>query len=96
MLRYFFERGDENEDLEKREALFDGLQISDTDEFRSYFAKYPVIFLTFKDIKKKDFNSALFSFRLTIQDEFQRHLNLLDNPLSSAGHNSIARKILQG
>ena len=46
MLRYFFEKSDED-----RTSLFEGLKIYDTPEFREHFGKYPVIFLTFKDVK---------------------------------------------
>lgn len=46
MLRHFFEKSDENAG-----ALFDGLAIRSAGAFERHQGKYPVIYLTFKDLK---------------------------------------------
>ncbi len=73
MLRHFFEQVRENEDLGKRETLFDGLAIRQWDEFDVYFAKYPVIFLTFKDVKERRFADALYKMKDVVSQEYKRH-----------------------
>ena len=55
MLRWFFEI---TENKEKRKKLFSGLNIEKEAVFEEHCAKYPVICLTFKDIKSMDFKSA--------------------------------------
>jgi len=72
MLRYFFEnRGDNQE-------LFSGLKIAQTAEFREHIAKYPVIFLSFKDIKQRSFESSYEKLYFLIQQEFMRHFEEID------------------
>ncbi|MCF6173803.1 MAG: cache domain-containing protein, partial [Campylobacteraceae bacterium] len=55
MLRYFFE----NKEYKQREKLFKGLKIYNTEIFKEHFGKYPVIFLTLKDLKDRNFNDFL-------------------------------------
>jgi len=80
MVRYFFEnRGDNQE-------LFRDLKIARNAEFQKHITKYPVIFLTFKDIKSSNFENTYRKLYSLIQDEFMRHfeeinidsLNFLD------------------
>ena len=55
MLRYFFEIGTDK-------ALFDGLSISENAELcREYMGKFPVIFLSFKDVEGLTFEQARYS-----------------------------------
>jgi hypothetical protein len=44
--RYFFERSDED-----RRDLFEGLAVWGDERARAHFQRYPVVFLTFKDVK---------------------------------------------
>ncbi len=67
-LKYFFEKTGEN-----KEHLFKGLAIHKTKIFTKHFSKYPVIFLTFKDIKAPDFESSIENIYRLIRDEFLRH-----------------------
>ena len=72
MLRYFFEnRGDNQE-------LFRGLKIYETDEFKEHIGKYPVIFLSFKDIKQRNFESSYNKLYSLIRREFMRHYKEID------------------
>ena len=75
MLHYFFERKEEAEKSKKRAGLFDRLYIKDTPEFELHFGKYPVIFLTFKDIKERNFEDACSAMKRLLKKEVVRHLN---------------------
>ncbi|RMH77979.1 MAG: AAA family ATPase [Calditrichaeota bacterium] len=69
MLRYFFEKTGED-----RSHLFQGLQIwQQGEEYIRHLGRYPVIFLTFKDIKERDWSSTLNKLRRVIQEEYSRH-----------------------
>jgi len=46
MLRYFFEKS-----AEDRRALFAGLAVASSESAWAHFQRYPVIFMTFKDVK---------------------------------------------
>src|SRR5262245_24228623 len=50
-LRCFVEKSKED-----RTALFEGLAVSRAAEARAHFQRYPVIWLTFKDVKAGDFD----------------------------------------
>jgi len=72
MLKYFFEN---NQDTKE---LFRDLAIYKTDEFEKYINKYPVIFLSFKDIKSRDFENAYNKIYSLIRQEFKRYYKELD------------------
>jgi hypothetical protein len=75
MVRYFFEKRDE--DLSH---LFSDLSVWRAgDAYRAHFQKYPVIFLTFKDVKQTSFDSAWNLIRLKIEDLFVQHRAVLDS-----------------
>jgi hypothetical protein len=65
MLKYFFdiENGEENR------KLFDGLKIENTDKME-HQGKYPVIFLSFKDIKANNWNECKEKLRQLIKALF--------------------------
>ena len=67
MLRYFFENREDNG------YLFKELEIYKRDEFREHQGKYPVIFLTFKDVKSDNKEEALNKIYSLIREEFGRH-----------------------
>ncbi|VEN74380.1 PD-(D/E)XK nuclease superfamily protein [Candidatus Desulfarcum epimagneticum] len=76
MLKCFFEkRGDKD----RKRALFRGLRVEKDPDFDRHFFKYPVIYLTFKDVKALDFENAFEAIRMLLADEFQRHADLLDS-----------------
>ena len=67
MLRYFFEnRGDNS-------YIFKELEIYKRDEFKEHQGKYPVIFLTFKDVKNGSFQDAMYGIRDLITQEYEKH-----------------------
>jgi hypothetical protein len=76
MLLWFFEVSENKEKIKK---LFSGLDIEKECVFDEHFAKYPVIFLTFKDINETSFKEAFLSVKDLISEEFERHAYLLDS-----------------
>ncbi len=72
--RYFFEKEEKD-----NEWLFEDLVIYKTDIFKKHFAKYPVIYLTFKDVKEANIEMALEKIFDLILDEFSRHEKSIKN-----------------
>ena len=70
MLRYFF---DINEDSKN---LFKGLKIETLPEYE-HLGKYPVLFLTFKDIKEPDFEKFLWNISDIISEVYRKHKKTL-------------------
>ena len=66
MLKYFF---DINEDSKE---LFKGLKIETLPEYE-HLGKYPVIFLTFKDIKEPDFEKFIWNISDIISEVYKTH-----------------------
>ncbi|SFV67010.1 Conserved protein, with a weak D-galactarate dehydratase/altronate hydrolase domain [hydrothermal vent metagenome] len=71
--RYFFEKEEEN-----NEWLFKDLAIYKTEIFEKHFARYPVIYLTFKDVKSGTFQKNLNKIYDLILGEFSRHQKEID------------------
>ncbi len=69
MLQYFFEN---NQDTKE---LFRDLAIYKTEEFNKYINQYPVIFLSFKDIKNSNFDETIEGVKDLISNEYERHYN---------------------
>ncbi len=78
MLRYFFEN------RESSEELFKDLAIYQTEEFREHLNRYPVIFLSFKDIKSNNLKDSLNKINSLIREEFGRHKESILTIIESA------------
>jgi hypothetical protein len=76
MLRHFFEN---KEYKDKIKFLFKDFDIEKEKVFEKHLCNYPVIFLTFNDVKSLNFDDALESIKDIISDEFQRHSYLLNS-----------------
>ncbi|MDD3138324.1 MAG: AAA family ATPase, partial [Lachnospiraceae bacterium] len=75
MLRYFFEKP---LDGASRKHLFDGLRIMEAGEkYTSEQEQYPVITLTLKSAKQKDYSDAFGRMKEAIADEYQRHADVM-------------------
>ena len=73
MLRYFFE-------IETDESLFDGLYIKNNKKIcEEYMGKFPVIFISLKNVEGLDFETALYRFVEIIGREAERFYFLLDS-----------------
>ncbi|QTA80133.1 AAA ATPase-like domain-containing protein, nuclease domain-containing [Desulfonema limicola] len=75
MLRYFFEHGQENQDF-----LFQNLAIASHDVFKKHSEQYPVIYLTFKDLKALKWEDCREGIYQVIAWETMRHLENMKNP----------------
>ncbi len=76
MLRTFFEKTDEDTSI-----YFKGKKIwSCGERYRAFQGRYPVIFLSFKDIKFDTFQETYSAIEELIAKECARHKELLDSP----------------
>ena len=73
MLRVFFERA--TEDTSK--YFLDKAIWKYGEKYRSHQGKYPVIFLTFKDVKFDSWDATLDKIRDILQEEYGRHQEIL-------------------
>ncbi len=73
MLRYFFEKSEVS-----NAQLFYKTNIWKNEPYRKFQGKYPVIFLTFKNVKVRNWPNAFERMQLLITEEFNRHSYLLD------------------
>ena len=75
MLYYFFQQNNIEE-----ENLFKNLLISEDQEFcKKHQNQYPVIFLSFKDVKKSSYAAAYEDFVRLIRDLYSQHRYLLED-----------------
>ncbi len=89
MIRYFFEK---HPKLESNRHLFAHLQIEkEGEEYMQHCGKYPVIFLSFKDVKENNWRDCESHLKLLISEEFERH----DYLLSSSALSEIQKKMYQ-
>lgn len=78
MLKYFFECTQESND-----HLFSHMNIWKDECYQDYQGRYPVIFLTFKDVKVSNGEDAYKHIINVISDEFHRHAPAVLEKLSS-------------
>ena len=75
MMRVFFEKSDEDTSV-----LFKDKKIwSFGEPYLSYQGKYPVVFVSFKDIKFDTWQKTFEMLKATISNEFSRHNELIDS-----------------
>lgn len=89
MVQYFFEKKQTS-----KINLFDDLIISSFPEYMKHQGKYPLISLTFKDIKKETWKDCLALLRTIISDEFRRHDYLLESPAIDKSEKKLFQQIL--
>lgn len=92
-LRYFLA---EQVNRQKTSNLFDGLKISavDNGKYMQYQGKYPVIFVSFKDIKSENFESAYEKIRLLVAKVFGEHDYLAHSDRLSDSDRDMVLRIL--
>ena len=92
MLRVFFEIS--NEDTGK---YFEDKAIWRCgEEYRGQQGKYPVVFLTFKDVKFDSWNATLDKIRDLLQEEFGRHQELTDSDKLAEYEKAYFARIING
>ena len=92
MLRVFFEISEED-----TSKYFVGTNIWNCGEpYRSHQGKYPVIFLTLKDVKFDSWKATLDKIKELLQAEFGRHQTLLDSDKIAEYEKEYFSRILSG
>jgi hypothetical protein len=74
MLQYFFERG------EDQSALFSDLAVWQDENARKHFNRYPVIYLTFKDVKSRHWSETKQMLQGIVSAELRRLSKIWDVP----------------
>ena len=92
MLRVFFEISDEDTSVYFRDkAIWKAGK-----EYPSHQGRYPVVFLTFKDVKFDTWGATLDKIRALLQDEYGRHQILLSSDKLAGYEKDFFSKILNG
>ena len=92
MLRVFFEKSEEDTSV-----YFQDKKIWECgEEYRRYQGKYPVIYVTFKDVKCETWEATYDMVSKILQNEFQRHSELLDSKRVSAYDKKYFSYVLDG
>jgi hypothetical protein len=92
MLRVFFEISEEDTGIYfKDKAIW-----KCGDEYTKHQGKYPVIFLTFKDVKFQSWEATLDKIRELLQAEFGRHSELLESKKIAGYEKEYFTRIIDG
>ena len=92
MLRVFFEISEEN----TARYFMDKAIWQCGEEYRAHQGKYPVIFLTFKDVKFDSWEATLEKIRDLLREEFGRHIELADSSKLAEYEKEYFDRILNG
>lgn len=61
--------------------LFNGLKITEAGEdYMAHQGQYPVVYLSFKDIKSRHYHEAVNELKYLLRDVYQKHIELLNSP----------------
>ena len=91
MLRVYFEKTDED-----TSKYFNDKDIWKCGEFyRTHQGKYPVIFLTFKDVKFDSWQATVEKIKALLQEEYGRHQELLSSDRISDYEKEYYNKVLR-
>ncbi len=94
MLRYYFASEVERESTK---GLFEGLKIQNApEEIRQHQGRYPVIFLTFKDLKCTHFEETYRIFCELIASVYGEHRYLLEGELLASDEKARYQALLEG
>ena len=92
MLRVYFEKTKEDTSVYfKDKAIWKMGK-----EYTKHQGKYPVIFLTFKDVKFDSWKTTLEKIKWLLQEEFGRHIELLDSEKLETYEKDYFKTILSG
>lgn len=92
MLRVFFEKSDEDTSVYFRDKLI----WKCGQKYTKHQGKYPVIFLTFKDVKFESWETTLEKISGILQAEFGRHKELLEGDKLADYEKEFFARILSG
>jgi hypothetical protein len=92
MLRYYFDRS-----APAPWSIFEGLAIDEAGpDYRAHFQRYPVIFLTFKDVKFDTYAKCLKAMKGVLADAYNDHKYLLDGGHLDAREADMFDAVLRG
>ena len=92
MLRVYFEKTKEDTSI-----YFQGTDIWRAGEkYRREQGRYPVIFLTFKDVKYNSWSETQINLQAVIQAEYRRHIYLLESDKIEKIDRQYIEKVLEG
>jgi hypothetical protein len=78
------------------QGLFDGLKIMEAgDQYQQHHGKYPVIFVTFKEIKATDFENAYEQLRSLMAEVYSEHEFLLSSAKLSLPQKKAFESVLE-
>lgn len=92
MIRTFFEKTDEDTSVYFKDKLI----WTCGKKYREYQGKYPVIFVTFKDVKCETWEATYDLIYKILRNEFERHDELLKSDKLSSYSKDYIRKVLGG
>jgi hypothetical protein len=92
MLRTFFELSDKDTSIYFRNRNI----WKCGKKYQDYQGKYPVIFVSFKDVKCLTWEDTYANIRNLLQHEFERHLELLESPKLNSYDKKNLKTILDG
>lgn len=91
MLRTFFEKTDEDTSIYfKDKKIWHCGQ-----KYRDYQGKYPVIYVTFKDVKRDTWDETFTHISKLLKEEFERHIELLSSDKCSEYEKNYFIRVLQ-
>lgn len=92
MLRVFFEiSGEDTSKYFEDKAIW-----KCGEEYRKHQGKYPVIFLTFKDVKFDSWEATIDKIKGLLQDEFGRHMELANSSKLAEYEKNYFAKVING
>jgi len=89
LLRRYFEISETS-----KASLFEGLKIKEWEQFDYHLGRYPVIWLSFKDIKQQKWQDSYASILLLLQSEYGRHRYLETSTSLSENDKNYVKSIL--
>ncbi len=92
MLRVFFERTDADTSVYFRDKAI----WSCGEYYRGFQGRYPVIYLSFKDVKYASWDNALKDIAANIRGEYARHVELADSGACNAVDRRLYADIISG
>lgn len=92
MLRVFFEKSEEDTSVYFRDKKIWACG----ERYRKYQGKYPVIFITFKDVKCENWETTYDLITKILRNEFERHSELLSSERLSIYEKKYLDSILSG
>ncbi len=92
MLKVFFEKSTEDTGIYFKNTKIWTLG----DKYRNEQGKYPVVALSFKDVKYATWADTMANLKLVVQSEYRRHIYLLDSEKLSESDKNFYKIVLDG